>query len=166
MSTLLRWLLCTTFFSELTWLMQKPVAANSKAATILISHMSDKLLKKFKIKWIILIITSIKWQTRYYLWKQISQNIIGYFFILAPKAQFLCILRGSVVLTDTGDDGGEFSLSSFSSYTRGFSTDPPMDTPLNVVGENGVSMPGPNTASMSNCQFPQLNSMSLRWDTW
>ena len=66
-------------------------------------------------------------------------------------------------LTDTGvDGGGAFSFSSSSSNTRGFSADPSIDKSSNVVGQKGVSMPGLNTASMSNCDFSQLNSMSSR----
>ena len=58
-------------------------------------------------------------------------------------------------LTNSGVDGGggEVSLSCSSSNTRGFSTDPPIDKSINVVGEKGVSMPGLNTASMSNCEL-------------
>ena len=64
-------------------------------------------------------------------------------------------------LTDSGvDGGGEFPLSSSSSNTMGFSADPPIDKSSNVVGEKGVSMPGLNTAFMSNCESSQLNSMS------
>ena len=56
-------------------------------------------------------------------------------------------------LTDSGVDGGggAFSLSSSSSNTMGFSTDPSIDKSSNDVGEKGVSIPGLNTASMSNC---------------
>ena len=61
--------------------------------------------------------------------------------------------------------GGAFSLSSSSSNTMGFSTDSSVDKSSSVVGEKGVSMPGMNTASMSNCEFSQLNSMSSRLDT-
>ena len=62
--------------------------------------------------------------------------------------------------------GGEFSLSSSSSNTMGFSTGPsPINKSSNVVGEKAVSMPSLNTASMSNCEFSQLNSMSSRSDT-
>ena len=68
-------------------------------------------------------------------------------------------------LTDSGVVGGEFSLSSSSSNTMGFSTDPPIDISSNVVGEQGVSMPGLNTSSMSSCEFYQLNSVSSRSDT-
>ena len=68
-------------------------------------------------------------------------------------------------LTDSGVDGGAFSLSFSSSNTMGFSTGPSIDKSSNVDGEKGVSMPGLNTASMSNCEFSQLNSMSLRSDT-
>ena len=70
-------------------------------------------------------------------------------------------------LTDSGVvGGGAFSLSSSSSYPMGFSTDPsPIKKSLNVVGEKGVSLPGLNTASMSNCEFSQLNSISSRSDT-
>ena len=58
--------------------------------------------------------------------------------------------------------GGAFSLSSSSSNTMGFSTDPSFDESSNVVGEKGVSMPGLNIASMSNCEFSLLKSMSSR----
>ena len=70
-------------------------------------------------------------------------------------------------LTDSGVEGagGEFSLSSSSSKTMGFSTGPPIDKLSNVVVEKGVSMPGLNTASMSKCEFSQLNSMSSRSET-
>ena len=69
-------------------------------------------------------------------------------------------------LTDSGvDGGGEFSLSCSSSNTMGFSTDPPIGKSSNVVGEKGVSIPGLNTASMSNCESSQLNSMSSRSET-
>ena len=68
-------------------------------------------------------------------------------------------------LTDSGVDGGAFPLSSFLSNTMGFSTDPSIDKSSNVVGEKGVSMPGLNTASVFNCEFYQLNSMSWRSDT-
>ena len=67
-------------------------------------------------------------------------------------------------LTDSGVDGGAFSLSSSSSNTMGFSTDPYIDKSSNVVGEKGVPMPGLNTASMSNCEVSQLKSMSSRRD--
>ena len=68
--------------------------------------------------------------------------------------------------TDTGVVGGAFSLSSSSSNTMGFSTDPsPINQSSNTVGEKGVSMPGLNTESMSNCEFSQLNSMYSRSDT-
>ena len=51
-------------------------------------------------------------------------------------------------LTDSGVvGGGAFSLSSSSSSTIGFSTDPSIDKSSKVVGEKGVSMPGLNTAS-------------------
>ena len=53
-----------------------------------------------------------------------------------------------MVLTDSGVvGGGAFSLSSSSSETMGFSTDPPIDKSSNVVGEKGVSLPGLTTAS-------------------
>ena len=69
-------------------------------------------------------------------------------------------------LTDSGvDGGGAFSLSSSSTNIMGVSIAPSSDKSLNVVGENGVTMPGLNTASMSNCEFSQLNSMSSRSDT-
>ena len=70
-------------------------------------------------------------------------------------------------LTDSGVDGGggEFSLSSSSSNTMGFSTDPSIDKSSNIVEEKGVSRPSLNTASMSDCEFFQLNSMSSRSDT-
>ena len=69
-------------------------------------------------------------------------------------------------LTDSGVVGGAFSLSSSSSNTMGFSTDPsPINRSSNVVGDKGVSFPGLNTASMSNCGFSQLNSMSSRSET-
>ena len=70
-------------------------------------------------------------------------------------------------LTDSGVEGagGEFSLSSSSYNTMGFSTDPPIDKSSNVFGEKRVSMPGLNTASMSNCESSQLNSMSSRSET-
>ena len=92
--------------------------------------------------------------TRYYLMKQVSKDIIGYFLFLAPKARLLCSLGGSVGLTDSGVEG-TFSLSSSSSNTMGFSTDPsPIKKSSKTVGEKGVSMPGLNTSSMSNCEFP------------
>ena len=69
-------------------------------------------------------------------------------------------------LTDTGLDGlgarGAFSLSTFSSNKMGFSTDPSIDIWSISVGEKGVSMPGLNTASISNCELYQLNSMSSK----
>ena len=72
-------------------------------------------------------------------------------------------------LTDSGVvGGGAFSLSfvAFLSNTMGFSTDPsPINKSSIVVGEKGVPMPGLNTASMSNCEFSQLNSISSRSDT-
>ena len=62
--------------------------------------------------------------------------------------------------------GGAFSLSSSSSNKMGFSTDPsPIDKSSNVVGEKGVSTPGLNTASVSNCESSQLNTMSSRSET-
>ena len=69
-------------------------------------------------------------------------------------------------LTDSGVvGGGAFSLSSSSSNTMGFSTDPsPSNKSSNVVGQKGLSMPCMNTASMSNCESSQLNSMSSRSD--
>ena len=65
-------------------------------------------------------------------------------------------------LTVSGLDGGggAFSLSSPSSNTMGFSTDPSNDKSLNAVGEKRIFMPGLNTASMSNYEFSQLTSMS------
>ena len=48
----------------------------------------------------------------------------GTFSVLAPKAGLLCSLGGSVGLTETGVDGGEFSLFSSSSNTMGFSSGP------------------------------------------
>ena len=48
----------------------------------------------------------------------------------------------------------------------GFQTDPSIDKSSSIVGEKGVSMPGLNAASISNCEFSQLNSMSSRSDTW
>ena len=64
-------------------------------------------------------------------------------------------------LTDSGVDGGAFSLSSFLFNTMGFSTDPsPINKSSNVIGEKGVSMPGLNTDSTS--EFSQLNSVSSR----
>ena len=69
-------------------------------------------------------------------------------------------------LTDSGVDGGEggeFSLSCSSCNTMWLSADHPIDKSSNIVGEKGVSMPGLNTASMSNCEYSQLNSMSSRW---
>ena len=68
-------------------------------------------------------------------------------------------------LTDSRVDGGDFSLFFSSSNTMRFSTDPPIDKSLEVVGEKGVSMPGLNTASMSNCESSQLNSKSSRSET-
>ena len=70
-------------------------------------------------------------------------------------------------LTDSGFDGGrEFSLSCSLSNTMGFSIDPsPIGKSSNVVGEKGESIPGLKTASMSNCESSQLNSMSSRSDT-
>ena len=68
-------------------------------------------------------------------------------------------------LTDSGvDGGGAFSWSSSSCKSMGFSTDASIDKSSNVVGEKGVSMPGLTTASMSNFEFSQLNSMSSRSD--
>ena len=65
-------------------------------------------------------------------------------------------------LTDSGVDGGggAFSLSSSSSNRMGFSSDPSIEKSSNVVGEKGVSLPGLNNASRSNCESFQLNSMS------
>ena len=69
-------------------------------------------------------------------------------------------------LTDSGVVGGEaFSLSCSSSNTMGFSTDPSIDKSSNVDGEKGVSMPGLNTASISNYESSKLNSMSSRSET-
>ena len=87
---------------------------------------------------------------------------------LAPKARFLCSLGGSVGLIDSGlDGGGAFSLSSSSSNTMGFSTDPSLiDKSSNVVREKGVSMLGLNTESMSNCEISQMNSISSRSVNW
>ena len=71
----------------------------------------------------------------------------------------------SVGRSDSGVDGaggGEFSLSSYSSNTMGFSTDPFLDKSSNIVGETGVSIPGLNTAFISICEFSQLNSMFSR----
>ena len=70
-------------------------------------------------------------------------------------------------LTDSGVvGGGAFSLSSSSSNTMGFSTDPsPINQSSNVVGEKGVSMRSLNTASMSNCEVSQSNSLSSRSET-
>ena len=70
-------------------------------------------------------------------------------------------------LTDSGAaGGGVFSLFPSSSNAMGFSTDPsPIIKSSNVVGEKGVSMPGLNTASMSNCEYSQLNCMSSRSET-
>ena len=49
-------------------------------------------------------------------------------------------------LTESGVVGGAFSLSSTSSNTMGFSTDPsPINKSSNTVGEKGVSMPGLKT---------------------
>ena len=56
-------------------------------------------------------------------------------------------------LTDSGVAGEKFSLSSSSSNTMGFSTDPPTHETSIVVGEKGVSKPGLNTATMCNCEF-------------
>ena len=68
-------------------------------------------------------------------------------------------------LTDSGVER-TFSLSSSLSNRKGFSTDPsPINKSSNTVGEKGVSMPGLNTESMSNCEFSQLNSMSSRSET-
>ena len=84
-------------------------------------------------------------------------------FLFARKTRLLCNLVGSVGLTDTGvDGGGAFSLSSSSSNTMEFSTEPSIDKSSNVVGEKGVSKPGVNTASMSKYEVSQLNSMSSR----
>ena len=70
-------------------------------------------------------------------------------------------------LTDSGvDGGGAFSLSSSSSNTMGLSNGPSIDNSSNIVGEKGVSMSGLNTASNSNCEFSQLNSISPKSDTW
>ena len=70
-------------------------------------------------------------------------------------------------LTDSGVDGagGDFSLSCSPLNTMGFSIDPPMDQSSNVVGEKGVSMPRLNTASISNCESYQLNSIPPTSDT-
>ena len=62
--------------------------------------------------------------------------------------------------------GGAFTLSSSSSNTMGFSTDPScINKSSNVVGEKGVSMPGLNTAFMYKCDFSQLKCISSRSDT-
>ena len=66
--------------------------------------------------------------------------------------------------TDSGVDGGAFSLSFCSSNTMGWSTDPSIDKSSIVVGEKGASMPGLKTASMSKCEVSQFNSMSSRSD--
>ena len=50
-----------------------------------VSHISDYFLKKFLIKQSTLIIIYIKTQTRYYLLKQISINIIRNFFYSCSK---------------------------------------------------------------------------------
>ena len=69
-------------------------------------------------------------------------------------------------LTDSGLVGAAFSLSYSSSNKMGSSTDPsPINKLSNVVGGKGVSMPGLKTASISNCEFSQLNTMSPRSDT-
>ena len=53
-------------------------------------------------------------------------------------------------LTDSGVvGGGALSLSSSSSNTIGYSTDPSIDKSSKAVGEKGVSMLGLNTASSS-----------------
>ena len=85
--------------------------------------------------------------------KQISKNIIGYIFHSCPKSWTL--QPGRFGGSDTlGFVGAAFSLSSSSSNTMGFSTDPsPINKSSNEDGENGVSMPGLNTASISNCEF-------------
>ena len=58
-------------------------------------------------------------------------------------------------LTDTGVvGGGAVSLVSSSSNTMGFSTDPSIDKFSNIVGQEGMSMLGLNTASISSCDFP------------
>ena len=70
-------------------------------------------------------------------------------------------------LTDSGvvGEAGAFSLSSSSSNTIGFSTDPSIEKLSKIVGEKGVSKHGLNTASVCNCEFSQLNSMSSGSDT-
>ena len=67
-------------------------------------------------------------------------------------------------LADSGVvGGGAFSLSSSSLNTMVFSTDPsPINKSSNVVGEKRVSMPGLNTASMSNCDFFPSWTLCLR----
>ena len=93
--------------------------------------------------------------------KSFYKHNLVHFFIHAPKARLLCNLVGSVGLIVSGVDGGAFSLSSSSSNTMGFSTDPcPINKSSNVVGEKGVSMPGLNIRS--TCEFSQLNSISSR----
>ena len=66
-------------------------------------------------------------------------------------------------LTDSGVNGRAFSLSSFSSNTMEFSTDPSIDKSSNVVGEKGVSILSLNTEA--SYEFSQLNSMSSRSET-
>ena len=65
-----------------------------------------------------------------------KRNQEHFLFLFQKGGRLLCSLGGSVSLTDSGVEGagGEFSLSSSSSNTMGFSTDPPIDKSSNVVG--------------------------------
>ena len=76
------------------------------------------------------------------------------------------VAGGRVGLWETGDVGGEFSLSSSSMRRMKFSAEPPISKSSNAVVENGVSLPGQKTPSTFNWSFSQLNSKPSRWDIW
>ena len=91
------------------------------------------------------ILVETKFYERYWL---------NFFFLLQKRDFSLACVRSPSCLTDMGVDGGEFSLSSSSSNTMGFSTDPPTDKSLNVFGEKGVSMSGLNMRPCPIVTFP------------
>ena len=151
--------------------LQKPAAANSKAATnitVLFSHMSDKCLKKVMIKWNKLFIIYIKTQGWDYLLKQFSIIIIiNNFYSCFKSATSLQPgrFRGSDRL---GCWWRRRNLLAFIFVQHNvvFNWSPFPDKSSNVFGEKGLSMPGLNTASMSNCEFSQVNSRPSRSGTW
>ena len=88
------------------------------------------------------------------------------FLFLLQKRDFSAAWEVPWGLTNSGVDGAEFALPSSSSNKMGFSTDPSIEKLSIVVRERGISMLSLNTATMSIFEFSQLNSMSLRSDTW